>query len=75
MMTTSIESARGDISIRRLRKTFSLEGKPFDVFRDLNLHIDSGQSIAIVGPKRLRENHTAAYTGWFRDPGRRRCGD
>ena len=49
-MTTSIESARGDISIRRLRKTFSLEGKPFDVFRDLNLHIDSGQSIAIVGP-------------------------
>ncbi len=49
-MTTSIQAQRGDISIRRLRKTFSLEGKPFDVFRDLNLQIDSGQSIAIVGP-------------------------
>ena len=49
-MTTTAQAQRGDISIRRLRKTFSLEGKPFDVFRDLNLQIDSGQSIAIVGP-------------------------
>ena len=49
-MTSTPQTARGDISIRRLRKTFSLEGKPFDVFRDLNLQIESGQSIAIVGP-------------------------
>ncbi len=49
-MTSTTQTARGDISIRRLRKTFSLEGKPFDVFRDLNLQIESGQSIAIVGP-------------------------
>ncbi|KAA1047022.1 ABC transporter ATP-binding protein [Pseudocitrobacter sp. 73] len=41
---------RGDIAIRRLHKAFSLDGQPFDVFRDLNLHIESGQSIAIVGP-------------------------
>ena len=51
MMTSTTQIARGDISIRRLRKTFSLEGKPFDVFRDLNLQIESGQSIAIVGPR------------------------
>lgn len=44
------ELARGDIAIRRLHKAFSLDGQPFDVFRDLNLHIESGQSIAIVGP-------------------------
>lgn len=49
-MTSTPQTARGDISIRRLRKTFPLEGKPFDVFRDLNLQIESGQSIAIVGP-------------------------
>lgn len=49
-MTSTTQTSRGDISIRRLRKTFSLEGKPFDVFRDLNLQIESGQSIAIVGP-------------------------
>lgn len=49
-MTATLQTPRGDISIRSLRKTFSLEGKPFDVFRDLNLQIESGQSIAIVGP-------------------------
>ncbi len=40
----------GDITIRHLHKAFSLKGKPFDVFRGLNLHIKAGQSMAIVGP-------------------------
>lgn len=45
------ESTRtGEITIRHLHKAFSLEGKPFDVFRGLNLHIEAGQSLAIVGP-------------------------
>lgn len=40
----------GEITIRHLHKGFELEGKPFDVFRGLNLHIEGGQSLAIVGP-------------------------
>ncbi|UYW75541.1 ABC transporter ATP-binding protein [Pseudocitrobacter faecalis] len=50
MTMPNTDLPRGDIAIRRLHKAFSLDGQPFDVFRDLNLHIESGQSIAIVGP-------------------------
>lgn len=48
MQTAAIPA--GEISIRHLHKGFSLDGKPFDVFRGLNLHIEGGQSLAIVGP-------------------------
>ncbi|WP_312982598.1 ABC transporter ATP-binding protein [Atlantibacter sp.] len=50
MMTTATDIRRGEVSVQRVYKSFSLNGEQFDVFRDLNLHISAGQSIAIVGP-------------------------
>ncbi|NBC99249.1 ATP-binding cassette domain-containing protein [Atlantibacter hermannii] len=49
-MTTATDIRRGEVSVQRVYKSFSLNGEQFDVFRDLNLHISAGQSIAIVGP-------------------------
>lgn len=49
-MTTATDIRRGEVSVQRVHKSFSLNGEQFDVFRDLNLHISAGQSIAIVGP-------------------------
>lgn len=49
-MTTTIDIRRGDVSVQGVYKSFSLNGEPFEVFRDLTLHIRAGQSIAIVGP-------------------------
>ena len=49
-MTSTTAIRRGEVSVQRMHKSFSLNGEPFDVFRDVTLHIRAGQSIAIVGP-------------------------
>ncbi|HAI48436.1 MAG TPA: sulfonate ABC transporter ATP-binding protein, partial [Enterobacteriaceae bacterium] len=49
-MTSATAIRRGEVSVQRMHKSFSLNGEPFDVFRDVTLHIRAGQSIAIVGP-------------------------
>lgn len=50
MTIRHMDAPRGDITIDHMHKVFVLDGQPFNVFRDLNLHIESGQSIAVVGP-------------------------
>jgi len=42
-------SIRGEVTVRHLSKTFSLNGKPLPVLNDLSLTIRSGESLAIVG--------------------------
>ena len=40
---------RGEVTVRHLSKTFTLNGQPLPVLNDLNLSIRSGESLAIVG--------------------------
>ncbi len=40
---------RGEVTIRHLSKAYTLDGRPLPVLKDLNLHIRSGESLAIVG--------------------------
>ncbi|MCO6179281.1 ABC transporter ATP-binding protein [Ciceribacter sp. RN22] len=40
---------RGEVTVRRLSKSFTLDGRPLPVLKDLNLTIRSGESLAIVG--------------------------
>ncbi len=41
---------RGEVTIRDLSKGFALNGQRLNVLRDLNLEVQSGESLAIVGP-------------------------
>ena len=56
-MTSATAIRRGEVSVQRMHKSFSLNGEPFDVFRDVTLHIRAGQSIAIVGPSGCAAAH------------------
>ncbi|MBP2447796.1 ABC transporter ATP-binding protein [Rhizobium leguminosarum] len=40
---------RGEVTIRRLSKSYKLNGTPLQVLKDINLHIRPGESLAIVG--------------------------
>ncbi|WP_284776426.1 ABC transporter ATP-binding protein [Agrobacterium sp. lyk4-40-TYG-31] len=46
---TQAQSVRGEVAIRHLSKSYQLNGKPFQVLKDINLKIVSGESLAIVG--------------------------
>jgi len=46
---SAVPSERGEVAIRHLSKSYHLNGKPFQVLKDLNLTIRSGESLAIVG--------------------------
>lgn len=46
---SAVQSLRGEVEIRHLSKSYQLNGKPFQVLKDLNLTIRSGESLAIVG--------------------------
>ena len=48
-MSLSPETARGEVTIRHLSKSYSLNGRPLPVLSDINLNIRSGESLAIVG--------------------------
>ena len=48
-MSLSPETVRGEVTIRHLSKSFTLEGRPLPVLSDINLQIRSGESLAIVG--------------------------
>lgn len=48
-MTQGQASGRGEVSIRDLSKSFSLNGRAMNVLRGLDLHVESGQCLAIVG--------------------------
>jgi len=43
------EIRRGEVTIRHLAKSFTLDGGPLPVLSDVNLQIRSGESLAIVG--------------------------
>src|SRR5690606_36371891 len=43
------ETIRGEVTIRHLSKSFTLNGRPLPVLKDINLNIRSGESLAIVG--------------------------
>ena len=38
------------IKINHLRKTYTVDGKPLEVLRDVNCEIDKGEVISIIGP-------------------------
>ncbi len=46
---SAVQSLRGEVAIRHLSKSYQLNGKPFQVLKDLNLTVRSGESLAIVG--------------------------
>lgn len=48
-MSHAQQSVRGEVAIRHLSKSFTLNGEPLPVLRDINLNIRSGESLAIVG--------------------------
>ncbi|CAN7567801.1 ABC transporter ATP-binding protein [Pararhizobium sp. LjRoot255] len=48
-MSFAQETHRGQVTIRHLSKSFTLNGRPLAVLRDINLQIRSGESLAIVG--------------------------
>ncbi len=43
------QAVRGEVAIRHLSKSYHLNGKPFQVLKDITLNIRSGESLAIVG--------------------------
>jgi ABC-type nitrate/sulfonate/bicarbonate transport system ATPase subunit len=48
-MSIAEDIRRGEVTIRRLSKSYKLNGTPLQVLKDINLHIRSGESLAIVG--------------------------
>lgn len=48
-MSAAQAAVRGEVSIRRLSKAFSLNDRRFDVLKGLSLDIRSGECLAIVG--------------------------
>ncbi|AHG48403.1 sulfonate ABC transporter ATP-binding protein (plasmid) [Rhizobium leguminosarum bv. trifolii CB782] len=48
-MSVAEDIRRGEVTIRHLSKSYRLNGKPLQVLKDINLHIRSGESLAIVG--------------------------
>ncbi|OWV75694.1 sulfonate ABC transporter ATP-binding protein [Rhizobium sp. R339] len=48
-MSVAEDIRRGEVTIRHLSKSYKLNGSRLQVLRDINLHIRSGESLAIVG--------------------------
>ena len=48
-MSLAETTSRGEVTIRDLAKSFALNGQSLQVLRDLNLDIEAGESLAIVG--------------------------
>ena len=48
-MSLAPETVRGEVTIRHLSKSYSLNGRPLPVLSDINLDIRAGESLAIVG--------------------------
>jgi len=48
-MSVAQNLRRGEVTIRHLSKAYRLNGAPLPVLRDINLHIRSGETLAIVG--------------------------
>ncbi|NEJ87517.1 ATP-binding cassette domain-containing protein [Rhizobium leguminosarum] len=48
-MSIAKDTRRGEVTIRHLSKSYRLNGAPLQVLRDINLHVRSGESLAIVG--------------------------
>ncbi|MGF6255030.1 ABC transporter ATP-binding protein [Ensifer sp. ZNC0028] len=48
-MSVAQNLRRGEVTIRHLSKSYRLNGAPLPVLRDINLHIRSGETLAIVG--------------------------
>ncbi len=48
-MSVTQNPRRGEVTIRHLSKSYRLNGTPLPVFRDINLNIRSGETLAIVG--------------------------
>ncbi|WP_439617497.1 ABC transporter ATP-binding protein [Shinella sp.] len=48
-MSLAPATLRGEVTIRHLSKSFTLDGRPLPVLADVNLQVRSGESLAIVG--------------------------
>ncbi|WP_077963636.1 ABC transporter ATP-binding protein [Ensifer adhaerens] len=48
-MSDAQNLGRGEVTIRHLSKSYRLNGAPLPVLRNINLHIRSGETLAIVG--------------------------
>ncbi|MGO8118204.1 ABC transporter ATP-binding protein [Rhizobium leguminosarum] len=48
-MSIAEDTRRGEVTIRHLSKSYKLNGTHLQVLRDINLHVRSGESLAIVG--------------------------
>lgn len=48
-MSLGETTSRGEVTILDLAKSFALNGQRLQVLKDLNLNIEPGESLAIVG--------------------------
>jgi sulfonate transport system ATP-binding protein len=48
-MSTAQESRRGEVTISHLSKSYRLNGTPLQVLKNINLHVEPGETLAIVG--------------------------
>lgn len=48
-MTSTQQTRRGEVTIRHLSKSYSLNGSALQVLKDISLHVRPGESLAIVG--------------------------
>jgi sulfonate transport system ATP-binding protein len=48
-MSLAPATIRGEVTIRHLSKSYTLDGRPLPVLDNINLKIHSGESLAIVG--------------------------
>ncbi|WP_075213916.1 ABC transporter ATP-binding protein [Mongoliimonas terrestris] len=49
-MTVQSAVRRGEVTVRDLSKSFTLNGRRLDVLRGIQLDVDGGEALAIVGP-------------------------
>jgi ABC-type nitrate/sulfonate/bicarbonate transport system ATPase subunit len=64
-----VETARrGEVTVRDLSKSFTLNGQRLNVLRDLQLNVQGGESLAIVGPSGCGKTTLLRVLAGLEDP-------
>lgn len=62
---TATDILRGEVALRNLSKSYSLNGQSLPVLRNLSLNIRGGEALAIVGPRAAaRPRCCGCWPGW-----------
>ena len=64
-----VEAARrGEVTVRELSMSFTLNGQRLDVLRDLQLDVHGGEALAIVGPSGCGKTTLLSVLAGLEDP-------